>query len=265
MTEERRVLVERAGHIATVTLNRPEHLNPIDHLMHVQLAETLLELSADGDVRAIILTGAGRAFSAGGDVKAMHARFGTEAGRDHALAVPGNTRRLIHAIFEVETPIIAAINGDAMGLGATVAVCCDVSVIAEDAKFGDTHVRMGLVAGDGGAVVWPLLIGANRAKDFLMRARVVDGVEAERLGIINYVAPGDQVLAKAQEIAVDIAKLPPLAVRWSKAAVNKGVRAQLNQVLDMSIAFEALTMLSADHGEAAKAFVERRKPEFRGR
>jgi len=265
MTEERRVLVERNGHIATVILNRPDQLNPVDHLMHVQLADTLLELSADLDIRAIILTGAGRAFSAGGDLKAMAARFGTDAGRDHALKVPANARRLIHAIFDVETPIIGAINGDAMGLGATIAVCCDVSVIAEDAKFGDTHVRVGLVAGDGGAVVWPLLIGANRAKDFLMRGKVIDGVEAERLGIINYVAPKDEVLAKAQEIAADIASLPPLAVRWSKASVNKGVRAQLNEVFDLSIAYEALTMLSADHGEAAKAFLERRKPEFRGR
>lgn len=259
------VLIQRDGHVVTLTINRAETLNAIDHELHVALADALRELSGDLDVRAIILTGAGPVFSAGGDLKDMAARAGTERGRDHAMAVPAIARRLIHAIFDVETPIIAAVNGDALGLGATIAVCADISVIAEDAKFGDTHVRVGLVAGDGGAVVWPLLIGANRAKDFLMRGRVVNGTEAERQGIINYVAPRVEVLAKAQDIARDIARLPPLAVRWSKAAVNKSVRAQLNQVFDLGIAYEAMTMMSADHREAANAFVEKRKPVFTGR
>ncbi|MBG6120019.1 MULTISPECIES: enoyl-CoA hydratase/isomerase family protein [unclassified Sphingobium] len=265
MNIENPILVERDGHIAIVTLNRPDRLNAVDHELHIKLADELLALSDDLSVRAIILTGAGKAFSAGGDIKAMAARAGTEQGIRHALGVPALGRRLIHAIFDVETPIIAAVNGDAMGLGATIAVCCDVSVIAEDAKFGDTHVRVGLVAGDGGAAIWPLLIGANKAKDFLMRGRVIDGTEAERQGIINYVAPRDGVMDKAMEIARDIAKLPPLAVRWSKASVNKSVRAQINQVFDLSIAYEALTMVSADHCEAANAFAEKRKPSFEGR
>lgn len=264
MSDNPPILIDIADHIATVTINRAETMNAIDSAMHLALAEALLGLSDNLDVRAIVLTGAGRAFSAGGDMKRMAERAGTPEGHAYAMKVPTNARRLIHAIFDVETPIIAAVNGDAIGLGATIAVCADISVIAEDAVFGDSHTRIGLVAGDGGAVIWPLLIGANRAKDFLMRGRLVSGAEAERQGIINYVAPRDEVMAKAMEIARDLARLPPLGVRWSKAAVNKGVRAQLNQVFDMGIAFEALTMLTADHGEAANAFVEKRKPRFTG-
>ena len=265
MNDNPPILIETADHVAVVTINRPDTLNAIDHELHLALADNLLRLSDNMEVRAIVLTGAGRAFSAGGDLKGMAARAGTERGRDHAMGIPTTARKLIHAIFDVETPIIAAVNGDALGLGATIAVCADISVIADDARFGVTHVRVGLVAGDGGAVVWPLLIGANRAKDFLMRGRVVDGSEAERQGIINYVAPRDEVMGKAMEIAREIAKLPPLAVRWSKAAVNKGVRAQLNQVFDLGIAYEALTMMSADHREAANAFLEKRNPGFEGR
>ncbi len=256
--------VTREGHVAIVTLNRPEALNAIDRDLHHAIPQTLLALSDDLDVRAIVLTGAGRAFSAGGDLKAMAARFGTDQGRDHAMTVPGLARLLLQGMFEVETPIIAAVNGDAMGLGATIALACDVSVIAETAKFGDTHVRVGLVAGDGGAVIWPLLIGANRAKDFLMRGRVIDGIEAERQGICNYVAPVDQVLARAMEIAEEIARLPPLSVRWTKASINKGIKAQLNTVFDAGIAYEALTMMSADHGEAVRAILEKRLPRFGG-
>jgi len=265
MSTEESVLVERDGHIAIVTLNRPDQLNAVDHPMHTLLPARLAELSEDLSVRAIVLTGAGRAFSAGGDIKAMLSRVGTPTGTNHAINVPTTARKLIHGIFDCETPIIAAVNGDAMGLGATIAVCCDISVIAEDAKFGDTHVRVGLVAGDGGAAIWPLLIGANKAKDFLMRGRVIDGIEAERQGIINYVAPRDEVMTRAMEIARDIARLPPFAVRWSKASVNKGVRQQINQVFDLSIAYEALTMVTEDHGEAVRAFAEKRKPTFNGR
>lgn len=256
--------VTRDGHVAIVTLNRPEALNAIDRDLHHAIPQVLRALSEDRDIRAIVLTGAGRAFSAGGDLKAMAARFGTNAGRDHAMTVPGLARLLLQGIFEVETPIIAAVNGDAMGLGATIALACDVSVIAETARFGDTHVRVGLVAGDGGAVIWPLLIGANRAKDFLMRGRVVDGIEAERQGICNHVAPTDQVLVRAKEIAHEIANLPPLSVRWTKATINKGIKAQLNTVFDAGIAYEALTMMSADHGEAVLAMLEKRRPEFQG-
>ena len=167
-------------------------------------------------------------------------------------------------ILEVSQPIICAVNGDAVGLGATLALFSDVSVISETAKFGDTHVKVGLVAGDGGAVVWPLLIGPNRAKEFLMRGRLVSGAEAHQLNLVNHQAPADQVMDKAMEIARELAAMPPLAVRWTKLSVNKWLKQQLNLVLDASIAYEMLSMNSKDHHEAAMAFIEKRKPEFEG-
>jgi enoyl-CoA hydratase/carnithine racemase len=125
-------------------------------------------------------------------------------------------------------------------------------------------VRIGLVAGDGGTVIWPLLLGPNRAKDMLMRGKVIKGVEAQQMGLVNYVVPVEQVLAKAQEIATEINNLPPLAVRWTKVSVNKMVKQQFNLVADAAIAYEMLTMVSRDHKEAAWAFVEKRKPSFKG-
>lgn len=250
--------------ITTLTLNQPDNRNAIHAEMHAELEQVWLELAADPQVSVIIFTGAGRYFSAGGDIKRMASRWGTEEGWKFSLEVPAATRRMFQNILEVSQPIICAINGDAMGLGATLALFSDVSIISQTAKFGDTHVKVGLVAGDGGAVVWPLLVGPSRAKEFLMRARIVTGAEAHQLGLVNHEAPAEQVMAKAQELAEELASLPPLAVRWTKLSVNKWLKHQLNLVLDASVAYEMLSMNSRDHKEAAMAFIEKRPPQFKG-
>lgn len=265
MSDSTNFLVERDGHVATVTIDMADTLNALNDALILEFAALLAETATDRDIRAIILTGAGRAFSAGGDLQNMADMHGTAEGLAHTMRQPEVARRLIETFYSIETPIIGAINGDAIGLGATLAVMCDTAVIAEDAKFGDTHVRVGLVAGDGGAALWPILIGANKAKDLLMRALVFSGSEAVEHGLVNYAAPREEVMAEARKIADGIAKLPPLAVRWTKASVNKGIKAQINTVFDASIAYEAMTMVSADHGEAARAFLEKRKPSFEGR
>lgn len=256
--------IQREGGIATLTLNHPENRNAIHAEMHAELEKVWLELAEDKQVNVIVFTGAGKFFSAGGDIKRMASRWGTDEGWRFSLEVPAATRRMFQNILEVSQPIICAVNGDAVGLGATLALFSDVSVISETAKFGDTHVKVGLVAGDGGAVVWPLLIGPNRAKEFLMRGRLVSGAEAHQLNLVNHQAPSDQVMAKAMEIARELAAMPPLAVRWTKLSVNKWLKQQLNLVLDASIAYEMLSMNSKDHHEAAMAFIEKRKPEFKG-
>lgn len=258
------VTVQRERGIATLTLNQPDNRNAIHAEMHAELEQIWLDLAQDKQVNVIVFTGAGRFFSAGGDIKRMAARWGSEEGWRYSLEVPAATRRMFQNILEVGQPIIAAINGDAVGLGATLALFCDVSVISETAKFGDTHVKVGLVAGDGGAVVWPLLIGPSRAKEFLMRGRLVSGAEARQLNLVNHDAPADQVLAKAMELAEELNGLPPLAVRWTKLSVNKWLKQQLNLVLDASIAYEMLSMNSKDHHEAAKAFIEKRPPQYKG-
>jgi enoyl-CoA hydratase len=256
--------VRRENKIATLTLNQPDNRNAIHAEMHAELEHVWLDLAADRDINVIVLTGAGRTFSAGGDIKRMVSRFGTEEGWQYSLDIPAATRRLFQNILEVGQPIIAAVNGDAVGLGATLALFCDIAVIADSAKFGDSHVKVGLVAGDGGAVVWPLLVGPARAKEFLMRGKLMSGVEAHSLGLVNHAVPSEEVMAYSLKLAEELNSLPPLAVRWTKLSVNKWMKHQLNLILDASIAYEMLSINSNDHHEAAKAFMEKRPPVFRG-
>lgn len=256
--------VEKRDGIATLTLDRPDLRNAVNKDVHPELERVWVDLSEDQDVDVIIFTGAGKTFSAGGDVKGMAARAGTIEGLKYSLNIPAATRRLFQNMLEVSQPVICAINGDAVGLGATLALFSDVTVISSTARFGDSHVKVGLVAGDGGAVIWPLLIGPARAKDFLMRGKLVSGEEAHALGLVNYVVPNDDVMTRAREIAAELAALPKWAVRWTKLSVNKGIKDQLNLVLDASIAYEMLSMNTHDHGEAARAFAEKRKPDYKG-
>lgn len=250
--------------VATVTMNAPDTLNAIGPENHKELEYIWVDLARDEDIKAIVLTGAGRAFSAGGDVKKMAARAGTEFGQKYALRVPQNTLRIFEHLLLVPQPVIAAVNGDAIGLGMTLALFSDMSVVADDARLGDTHVKVGLVAGDGGAVVWPMLVGPQRAKEFLMRGKLLRGAEAAAMNLVNYAFPKETVLAEAHKIATEIAANPIWAVRWSKAAVNKQLKAQLNQILELSIAYESLTMLTNDYKEAVNAFAEKRPPSFQG-
>lgn len=257
--------VEKAANgVATVTMNDPDKLNSVGPENHKELEYIWIDLAKDEEIKTIVFTGAGRAFSAGGDVKKMAARAGTEFGLQYALRVPQNTLRLFEHMLLVPQPIIAAVNGDAIGLGLTIALFADMSIVADDARLGDTHIKVGLVAGDGGAVIWPMLVGPQRAKEFLMRGKLLKGAEAAAMNLVNYAVPKAEVLAEAQKIAAEIAAQPLWAVRWSKAAVNKQVKAQLNQVLELSIAYESMTMLTADYKEAASAFAEKRTPEFKG-
>jgi len=260
----RYIAVQREGGIATLTLNQPDNRNAIHAEMHAELEHVWLDLASDREVNVIVFTGAGKTFSAGGDIKRMASRFGTDEGWKFSLDTPANTRRMFQNILEVEQPIICAVNGDAVGLGATLALFSDVAIIAETAKFGDSHVKVGLVAGDGGAVVWPLLVGPARAKEFLMRGRLINGKEAHELGLVNHVVPAEQVMETAMSMARELNALPPLAVRWTKLSVNKWLKHQMNLILDASIAYEMLSINSKDHHEAAKAFIEKRPPSFKG-
>ena len=256
--------VEKADRVATVTLNRPDSLNAVNAVMHHELMTIWLDLAEDQEVNAIILTGAGRAFCAGGDVKNMASRAGTSDGRRRSLATPAEARRIVEGMLDVEQPIIGAINGDAVGLGATIALLTDITVVSEKARFADTHVRVGIVAGDGGALIWPLLVGPHRAKEFLMRGHFINGAEAGRIGMVNYAVPPEQVMAKARELAQELADGPTYAIRWSKLAVNKWLKQQANLILDASLAYEMMTFGTEDQKEAARAFVEKRKPNYVG-
>jgi enoyl-CoA hydratase len=266
-SEYEQIKVEIAERVATVTLNRPDRLNAVTSRLHHELESVWLDLASDRDVNAIVLTGAGRAFCAGADLGGMSSGELTKGAAkrnrfDRGPIVAANGRRIIENMLDVEQPIIGAINGDAIGLGATLALLCDIIVVSEKARFADTHVKIGIVAGDGGAVIWPLLIGPHRAKEFLMRGNFMTGAEAGRIGMVNYAVPPEEVMTKARALAQELADGPTWAIRWSKLAVNKWLKEQANLIMDSGLAYEMVTLKAKDHKEAIKAFMEKRKPNF---
>lgn len=261
-----RLQIEVSDHLATVTLNRPEARNAIDHLMYEELTRVFVDLARDDAVWAVLLRAAGDTFCVGGDVKGMKDRpAGDVAAAHQDVLEPSHARRLVHNILDCDKPMVCAINGHAVGLGALIALLSDITVMSEEAKIGDTHVKIGLVAGDGSAAIWPLLVGPARAKEFLMLSRLLTGAEAVRVGLVNYALPKAEVAAKALELARQLAAGPTWAMRWTKLAVNKVLKHQVNLVLDASFALEMTTFLTADHKEAVAAFIEKRTPKFTGK
>jgi enoyl-CoA hydratase len=253
--------IEVSQRIATVTLNRPDARNAVTSAMHHEIEQVWVDLAEDQDVNVILLTGAGDTFSAGGDVLSR-VRPTKPKGRGGRRIFMSDGRRVIENLLDVEQPIVAAINGDALGFAANVALLCDITVASETAKLADTHVALGAVAGDGGAVIWPLLIGPNRAKEFLMLGDTITGADAARIGLVNYAVPAAEVLPKARAIAQRLADGPTWAIRWSKLAVNKWLKQQANLIMDAGLAYEAVSLMAKDHQEALAALKEKRRPNF---
>ena len=248
--------------VATITLNRPERRNAAHDPMHRELETIFTDVGEDDEIRAIVLTGAGEAFCAGGDAESMDTgEFNPTGPR-----IPFNgVRRLVNHMLDVEQPIIGAINGDAAGLGASLALLCDITFVAENARIGDTHVKMGLVAGDGGAIIWPMLVGMAKAKQYLFTGDWISGTEAERIGLVNFALPTEKVLPEATAFARRMANGAPMAIRWTKFTMNKLIRDQINLALDTGMFLEAATMRTEDLQEAARAFLEKRPAKFSGR
>jgi enoyl-CoA hydratase len=255
------ILAARRGRVLTLTLNRPEALNAVDPVMHAELARIFGDVAADADCDIVVLTGAGAAFSAGGDIDWMQAMVDDPAQFERTAV---EAKQIVFGLLDLEKPIIARVNGPAVGLGATSALFCDIVVAAEDATIADPHVRMGLVAGDGGAVIWPQLIGYARAKEFLMTGQSLDGRRAAELGLINHAVPAAELDAKVDAIAERLAGGATQAIRWTKTAVNIGLKQLAHSIMDASIAYEMASNRTADHREAVAAFREKRKPKFTG-
>ncbi len=263
--EYENILLEKKDGIAIITLNRPEKLNAMPRPMLEEFFGAIEEVRTDGDVKVVILTGAGRGFCSGGDVRAMDERGGSNVLQERPLgAVSQGGRRILHNMLWVEQPIICALNGVAAGLGATIALFCDIIYASDQARIGDTHVKAGLVAGDGGAVIWPLLVGMAKAKELLMTGDIIDAAEAERIGLVNKVVPHDQLMDAAMDLARRLANGPALAIRGTKHAINKKLWSDLNLALDVGLAIEERSSRHPDHTEAARSFVEKRTPTYKG-
>ncbi|MEW5420929.1 enoyl-CoA hydratase/isomerase family protein [Amorphus sp. 3PC139-8] len=252
---------ERRGRILTIVLDDPERLNAVNPAMHHELARVFLDAADDAGSDIIVLTGAGRAFSAGGDLVRMK-----EVARAPAtfLSDLPSAKRVIFSLLDLEKPIVARINGPAVGLGATLALCCDVSFMADTAKIGDPHVAAGLVAGDGGAAIWPQLVGFARAKEYLMTGDLLDGSTAEKIGLVNHCVPAGELDQHVDAFCDRLAAGATRAIRWTKTVANAELKRIAGAALDAGLAYEALSVHSKDHGEAVDAFLEKRRPNFTG-
>ncbi len=262
------ILVDIKDKILTVTLNRPESLNAMAPDMIDGWRQIMRMANEDSGVMAIIITGSGRGFCSGADQGDM-SKQGSEESSPNLPSVKGELQKspkyLIQDYLNCEVPLIAAINGPAAGLGATVALMCDVTFMADTARIGDTHVRAGLVAGDGGALIWPHLVGINRAKELLMSGRLIGSEEALRIGLVNRVVSGETLLDEATAFAKELVAGPPMAIRWTKLTINRILWQTYHSVIEFGLAMEDMSMGSADNIEAAQAFVEKRPPQFTGR
>lgn len=252
----------RDRNILRVTLNRPDRLNAITGEMHREIAHLFIDIASDPTSDVVVLTGAGRAFSSGGDIDYLE-----ECRKNPLLFAEAmrEAKRLISALLDCDKPIICRMNGDAIGLGATIALFCDIIIAADHARIGDPHVKAGFVAGDGGALIWPHLIGYARAKQYLLTGDLITAPDACAIGLINFAVPADQLDAKVDEWAAKLAGGATLAVRWTKATVNAGLKQAAAAVLDTGLAYEGLSGRTEDHAEAIAAMRERRAPRFSGR
>lgn len=261
------VTIERRGAVAILTLNRPDSMNALGAPGDGDQVQAACDaINADPSVRCVILTGAGRAFSAGGDVKAMKAREGAFGGggvgiRDNYRT---NIHRVVRSLYGLEVPTIAAVNGAAIGLGCDVACMCDIRISSDQARFGVTFLKLGLIPGDGGAWLLPRIIGSDRAAQLLFTGDVIDAHKAKEWRLVTDVVPHDRLMDEALALAERIAAQPPHALRLAKNLMRHGVNTSYDTLMDMSAASQAIAHLTDDHMEGVEALLEKRSPVFKG-
>ncbi len=257
------IRLERRDHLLIVTIDHPTSaMNAVDQLLHDEFRELFAMLKREGDARAIVLTGgAKRAFSAGGDFD----WFPQLRDQTKLDSLRRDAKQIIWDLLDIEVPIVCGLNGSAAGLGASIALLCDLIVMSERAVIVDPHVNVGLVAGDGGAAIWPLLLGPLAAKRHLLLGDPLRADEAVRLGVAVEACPPSEVEARALAWAERIAAQPPLAVRGTKISVNQQLKRALLDSFDLSTSLEIACFLSHDHAEAVDAIKEQRAPRFEGR
>ncbi len=252
---------ERRGRILHADFNRPDTLNAIDQVTHKDLARFFFDVAADPLTDVLVLSGTGKAFSAGGDLDYIQQMIDEPKTFFEDI---GDIKKIVFSILDCPKPIIAKLHGHAIGLGATIALFCDIVIAAPGIKIGDPHVRLGFTAGDGGAVIWPHLIGHARAKEFLMTGRPVTSEEAERMGLINRVVPREELDKAVNDLAEELSNGPARAIQWTKVSINIGLKQLAHAVMDASVAYEALSNVTSDHREAVRALREKRPPVFTG-
>lgn len=253
------ILFEQREHgILWLTLNRPEVLNAANAQLHTELVEVWDVVDRDPAVRVVVVTGAGRGFSAGGDLQLVENAY---QNYEEIIRILNEARDLVYNILRCSKPIISAINGPAVGAGLVVALLADISIAAEDARLADGHVRMGVAAGDHSAIIWPLLCGMAKSKYYLMTSGFVSGKEAERIGLVSVAVPQDEVIGKATEVATNLATGPRHAIQFTKRALNQWML-QASPIFDHSLALEMLGFFAPDMMAGVDGLRRRQKPNF---
>ena len=261
-------LLEKRGPIGIITINRPEIMNPLgqsgDGLAFEKICR---DIEDDASVRCVILTGAGRAFSAGGDVKAMKSRTGAFGGSPNDIreGYRKNIHRIVKSLYNLEVPLIAAVNGAAIGLGCDVACMADIRIASDKAKFGVTFLKLGLIPGDGGAWLMPRIVGASRAAELLFTGKLIDAHTASEWGLVSEVVMAEKLMDTALDLANQIAVQPPQTLRLAKTLLRHGNSASYETIMEMSAASQALMHFTEDHIEGVEAILEKRPPEFSGK
>jgi enoyl-CoA hydratase/carnithine racemase len=259
------LLYEQQGHVVTLTFNRPEARNPMsgDDMIDA-VVDATERINRDWSVRAVILTGAGSAFCAGGNIKDMKDKSGVFGGSPAEIreGYRRGIQRIPLAINEMDVPIIAAVNGAAVGAGCDIATMCDIRIASESAFFAESFVKVGLIPGDGGAWFLPRVIGMSRACEMAFTGDRVDARTALEWGLVSRVVPGDQLMAAARELAARITVNPPTVVRMTKRLLREGQRMDLRSLLELSAPMQSLAHYTDEHHEAVSAMVEKRSPNF---
>ncbi|MBU6206640.1 MAG: enoyl-CoA hydratase/isomerase family protein [Alphaproteobacteria bacterium] len=253
------LLLTRQGRLLTLTLNRPDALNAFNLQMHDELPEALIFARSDAGSDVLLLTGAGRAFSAGGDLDHIARNAANPELFDHEV---DQARRIITTLMDIDKPVICRMNGHAVGLGATIALFCDIIFAQSQAKIGDPHVALGLVAGDGGAIIWPALIGAARAKEYLLTGELLSAERAAAIGLINHALSTD---ALDEAVIASVARLlagAQFAIRATKRLANAELKRLVAAQLDAGLELERQSVRTADHREGVAALKEKRTPKF---
>jgi len=267
MTSNDALIWEQSGHVVTLTLNRPKKRNALSgEDVFSAFEETFNRMNRDTSVRVAILTGAGSAFCAGGDVKQMRERQGMFGGAPAQILerYRQGIQRIPLAFAKLDVPIIAAVNGPAIGAGCDLACMCDIRIACESAKFAESFVKLGIVPGDGGAWLLPRVVGLPRACELAFTGDTIDARSALAMGLVSRVVPDRQLLDEARALALRIAANPPQALRWTKWLIREGQHSRLEALLELSGAFQALAHHTEDHTEALASFFEKRSGRFSG-
>jgi 2-(1,2-epoxy-1,2-dihydrophenyl)acetyl-CoA isomerase len=262
------IRVDRDGAVATLTMSRPDAMNALGELGDGEaFAAVCDDISADRAIRVVILTGEGRAFSAGGNVKAMLAGEGAFAGNPAMVreGYRGNIHKALRALYGLDLPIIAAVNGVALGLGCDIACLADIRIASSTAKFGVTFLKVGIIPGDGGTWILPRVIGMSRASELFYTGRVIDAATAQAWGLVSRVVEPDRLMDEVRQLADEIAAQPPYQLRATKTLLRQGQMMSYDAMLELAASTQGLMHHTEDHREGATAILERRVPIFTGR